>query len=116
MRLLMFIGYKIISRLDLDQFDEQVQVALYGISVGFSSRIADSVHLIQLSKFLIAVTSICEQKRDSDSEQRIYRTACRLLVEFFALLLQTFNKFFASSSLFEILKNQQFTDEVIFVL
>lgn len=92
---------------------EQVQVALYGLSVGLSSGIMDRIHLLQLSKFLIAVTTVCEQKQSSDPEQRSYRTACRLLVEFFALLLQNFNKYFSSSSLLEVLKSHSFTDEVL---
>ncbi|KAI6176984.1 Telomerase-binding protein EST1A [Aphelenchoides bicaudatus] len=113
LRLLMFIGYKIINRIDLDQFDEQVQVAIYGLLVGFSSRIADNVHLTQVAKFLITVTTICELRKDSDPGDRAYRTACRLLVEYFAVLLQTFNKLFSTSSLFETLKLGSFTDEMM---
>lgn len=108
----MFIGYKIIDRLDLDQFDEQIQVALYGLSVGLSAKVADSVHLVQLAKFLIAVATVCEQQNDLDTEQRAYRTACRLLIEYFALILQKFNDQFKITSLHETLKNQLFSDEV----
>lgn len=111
----MFIGYKIIDRLDMDQFDEQVQVALYGLSVGLSAKIGDSTHLLQLAKFLIAVVTVCEQQKDLDTEQRAYRTACRLLVEYFALLLKTFNSLFSTSTLHETLKSQLFNDEVAFL-
>lgn len=110
LRLLMFIGFKIIDRLDLDQFDEQVQVALYGLSVGFASKLSDNVHLVQLAKFLIGVVTVCEQQKESECT---YRTACRLLVEYFALLLQTFNSLFIGSNMLESIKKQSVTDEMM---
>jgi hypothetical protein len=108
-RLLTLIGTKLIEHLDLDGFDENVQVALYGLSIGFCSNIAESIQLSQLAKFVIAVTTV----EESDGERRNYRTACRLLVEYFALLLQQFNQCFVEESMPDVVKKGAFSDKMM---
>ncbi|KAI6188145.1 Telomerase-binding protein EST1A-like protein [Aphelenchoides besseyi] len=110
-RLMSFLGYKIIERLDIDQFDEQVQVAICGLTTAFKAGIADNVHLLQLSRFVIAITTICE-KDGTDVDKKSFHTACRLLVEYLAVLIQHFNRLFSNNSLLSCIETNGLNDQM----
>lgn len=97
-RLITFLGYKIIRRIDLDQFDEQVQVAIFGLAVGLQTGMFERIHLLQLARFVIVVITLCE-KNSADAEKRSFHTACRLLVEYLGILVRHLNTSLAGSEL-----------------
>ena len=77
-----------------------MQVAIFGLSIGFQSGVYDRVHLLQLARFVIVVITLCE-KNSADAEKRSFRTACRLLVEYLSVLLRRLNAILATSELSE---------------
>lgn len=95
LRLITFIGYKILNHIDMDSFEENVLVAVGGLSTGLASELSDGTQLLLLARFLISVVTICARdcEHSTEAEQRRpLRSACRLLVEYLAVLVKQLNR------------------------
>lgn len=74
----------------MDSFEESILIAIGGLAIGISSGIADLSHLTLLARFLISVATFAYDSEKSDGKRHL-RTACRLIVEYLAVLTKHLN-------------------------
>ncbi|CAD5220787.1 unnamed protein product [Bursaphelenchus xylophilus] len=112
-RLLTFMGYKILNGLDLDSFEENVIIAMGGLTCGIATKMVDLSHLVHLSRFLISVATVCAGNIATDETRIRLRTAVRLIVEYCAVIVKQLNIILKATDLKQSILNGNIETEAI---